>query len=369
MVNDNMKRFVLILPALLCLAVGCSVRTSDGNLKMLVGTYTNGNDSQGVYLMDFNQEDATWSLLDTAKAGNPSFVIPSADRTRAYSVGEYEDGRQCAISYLLSEDCIDVLNRQSVDGAASGAAPCNIILAGGCAVTSNYTGGTASAFPVLEDGSLAPMSQQFVPEEDIVHHIHCAVLSPDGKYLFLTDLGADRIFRFTVGDTAQPLLEGKSAYEFDREVHPGPRHMVFSADGRYAYLLHEVGDYLTVFAYEDGELRHISTDKAYSGGGNGSADLHLAPDGRFLYTSHRLKEDGISIFSVNAEDGTVENVGYCATGKHPRNFAITPNGKYLLCACRDSNRIEIYSINPENGSLDYTGKAIEIPAPVCVQLY
>lgn len=363
------KKYILIFSAAMCLAAGCATKGGDSGLKMLVGTYTDGNDSPGVYLMDFDQENASWSLLDTARSGNPSFLIPSADRTRAYSVGEFEDGNQGAYSYLLTDDSIDVLNFQYSDGAASGAAPCNIIVVEGNVVTSNYTGGTASSFPVLEDGGLAPMSRQFIPEEDIVHHMHCAVLSPDGKYLFMTDLGADALFRFTVGDSGNPFSDCRVACQFDRGVHPGPRHMVFSADGRFAYLIHELGDLLTVFAYDDGELRHISTEKAYAGEGHGSADIHLTPDGRFLYTSHRLKEDGISIFKVNREDGTVENAGYCRTGKHPRNFTITPNGKYLLCACRDSDRIEIYSIDPEDGSPAGTGKTIDVPAPVCVQLY
>ncbi len=349
---------------------GCS--GNDSSLRMLIGTYTNNNDSQGVYLFDFNEDDATFALLDTAKAGNPSFIIPSGDRRFAWSVGEYEDGRQGAYSYSLTDRTIDVLNWQSSDGEASGASPCNVIAVNGHLVTSNYGGGTLSSFPINEDGTLGPLEMQYVPQkEDSLQtaHLHCAFLSPDGKYLFANDLGLDAVYRFTLDGDGCPLRNGSVACQFDSGLHPGPRHAVFSADGRFAYLLHEIGDLLTVFSYNDGQLSHVSTEPAYSGEGHGSADIHLSPDGRFLYTSHRLKEDGISVFAVNAEDGTVTNVGYCHTGKHPRNFAITPNGKYLLCACRDDNRIEIYSIDGQDGSLSFTGKSIEIPAPVCIQFY
>lgn len=359
-----------ILAAATLLLAACTTNSNDeGLLRMLVGTYTDGNDSRGAYLLTFNQEDASWALLDTAKAGNPSFIIPSEDRTRAWSVGEFEDGRQGAYSYSLSDSNLDVLNFQSTDGEASGASPCNIIAAGGSVFTSNYGGGTVSAFPIAADGTLDPLSSQYVPAGEAPSHIHCAALSPDGKYLFVTDLGLDAIYRFTIGQPSEPLQDAVVAYQFDRDVHPGPRHLIFSRDGRFAYLINEIGDYVTTFSYDGGELGHIATGLAYDGEGHGSADIHLSPDGRFLYTSHRLKEDGIAIFKVDAENGTLERAGYCPTGKHPRNFAITPNGKYLLCACRDSGAIEIYDIDSSDGSLSYTGKSIEIPAPVCIQLY
>ena len=365
-------RFLSILAIAAAMSAVCACKGNEDSLKMLVGTYTKGSESVGVYLLDYNQEDGSWALVDTAAAGNPSFVIPSGDRAFAYSVGEFADDRQCAYAYRLSDTAIDKLNSESAAGEASGATPCNIVIAGGCAITSNYRGGTLSAFPIKDDGSLGALVQQYVPENDnpdAVSHIHCAAISPDGKYLFATDLGLDRLYRSTIGDSSAPMQDPRIVWQFDSEVHPGPRHLVFSADGRFAYLVHELGDFLTVFSYHDGELEHVSTQLAYQGGGHGSADIHISPDGRYLYTSHRLKDDGISIFRINAEDGSATPAGYCRTGVHPRNFAITPNGKYLLCACRDSNAVEIYDINAEDGSLTFSGRSIDIPAPVCVSLY
>lgn len=365
-----MRIIRLLLPALL--AIGCTGTPERQDLRMLVGTYTEGSGSVGVYLYEFNEDEASYRLLDTAKAGNPSFIVTSADCNFAYSVGEYDDGRQGAYSYSLAKDSIEPLNFRHDEGEHSGAAPCNIVICNGNVITSNYSGGSLSAHPILEDGSLGAMSMQFVPEADsagAVSHIHCAVLSPEGKYLFVTDLGLDAIYRFTAGGKDCPLIDVKVTHQFDKNHHPGPRHMIFSADGRFAYLLNELSDELTVFAYANGELRHLSTQLAYPGEGHGSADLHLSPDGRFLYTSHRLKCDGISIFSVNKADGNVTPAGFCPTGKHPRNFALSPNGRYLLCACRDADCIEIYEIDNESGALTPTGKNIEVPSPVCVQFY
>ena len=111
-------------------------------------------------------------------------------------------------------------------------------------------------------------------------------------------------------------------------------------------------------------IQHIKADTLDA---RGSADIHLSPDGKFLYASNRLKGDGIAIFEVSSEDGTLDKVGYQPTGIHPRNFNITPNGKYLLVACRDTNEIQIYEREEESGLLKDTGKRIKMPKPVCVQ--
>ena len=99
----------------------------------------------------------------------------------------------------------------------------------------------------------------------------------------------------------------------------------------------------------------------------GSADIHLSPDGKYLYASNRLQADGIAIFAVNPEDGTLAKVGYQLTGIHPRQFNITPNGKYLLAACRDSNVIQVYERDEVTGLLRDTRQDIIVDMPVCVQ--
>lgn len=357
----------LLLTAVL--ATGCrSTEAQPEELRMLVGTYTEGNASQGVYLYAYDPQTAICALLDTVAACNPSFVIPSDDRSHAYAVSEYGDGRQGVYAFRLRDNRIDFLNFSQ----GAGEDPCNIVMADGNLLTSDYSGGTLSVFPVLGDGSVDSMSFQYTPEKrdgDAVPHIHCTAVSPDGKYIFTTDLGSDRIYRAELKGKGLPPWDFSVAYSFDRDMHPGPRHLTFSPDGRFAYLISEPGDYISVFAYKDGELKHISTEKAYDGDGKGSADIHVSPDGRFVYASHRLKEDGISVFSRDRRSGKLERVGYTPTGRHPRNFAISPDGRFLLCACRDSDRIEIYSIDSGTGLLSFTGRTVELPAPVCISIY
>lgn len=136
-------------------------------------------------------------------------------------------------------------------------------------------------------------------------------------------------------------------------------------------MLGELNGEIAVIEYEATEkepFKVVQTILADESNGGGSADIHVSPDGRHLYASHRLKNDGISIFEIDAV-GRLKRIGYQQTGIHPRNFAITPNGKFVLVACRDSNRVEIYERNAVTGALKDTGKCIEMPAPVCVSFF
>ncbi len=333
--------------------------------RLLVGTYTDNTSAEGVYLYSFDSKRADATLLSMAPSGNPSFVITNPEKTRVYSVNEFNDGRQGVSSFILEGNTLNGLNTVTISG---GEDPCNLLYAGETIISSNYTGGSVTAFTLADDGSVLGLTQNYVPEVSGTAHMHCAVTSPDGQYIFVTNLGMDCIHRFEREDGNEPLEDATIAWKNHKRTKFGPRHMVFSADGRYAYLLCELGDKLVVFEYGNGELSPIQTLTAYRGKGHGSADIHISPDGRFLYTSHRLKEDGIAIFSIDEATGKVKKAGYQPTGRHPRNFAITPDGNWLLCACRDDNRIEIYSIDKKTGALTSSGKAIEVGAPVCVQI-
>jgi 6-phosphogluconolactonase (cycloisomerase 2 family) len=150
----------------------------------------------------------------------------------------------------------------------------------------------------------------------------------------------------------------------------GPRHLAFHPNGKYLYCIGELSGKVAVFTYNDYKpeiIQTINSDTTQTSGKKGSADIHLTSDGRFLYSSNRLKADGIAIFSVNQENGQLTFIGYQPTGIHPRNFTITPNDKFLLCANRDTNNIQIFEIDSVSGLLHNTGKDIHLDKPVCLK--
>jgi 6-phosphogluconolactonase (cycloisomerase 2 family) len=137
--------------------------------------------------------------------------------------------------------------------------------------------------------------------------------------------------------------------------------MEFSNYGRILYCIAELSG--EVLAYDitsaDGApaftlRQRIQADEVNAGG---SADIHIHPSGKWLYTSHRLDNDGISIFSI-AEDGTLEKIGYTRTARHPRNFMITEDGRHLIAACRDDRIIQVFSIGPD-GLLTLTPSVLQ----------
>ena len=359
-----MTRKICLLAALLLAAT--LLRAQD--LRLLVGTFTGDGTASGAWLWRFDPATGASAELDFAAAANPAFIIPSADRTRAWSVCEFNDGRQGAYAYTLGPDRLELINYQPAtpDGKGSGN-PCNILYFNGFIFTADYFGGTVTLYPVQADGSLGPMRRNFYfgPES----RMHCCRLSPDGRWIFASDLGCDAIRRFPVLPSGEiPVGEPDIAYR--ATPGSGPRHFVFSADGRFCYVLGELGDTLTVLRYEDGTLTPVQELKAYRGRGKGSADIHLSPDGRFLYTSHRLRGEGIAIFAVDPQDGTVRRAGFQPTGRHPRNFVLSPDGRWLLCACRDDNAIEVYARDTATGALTLKkDRTIRVNHPVCLQLF
>ena len=349
----------------------------DKNLMMYIGTYTEGGNSKGIYTYHFNQENGIFELLSSATAANPSFVTLSPDGKHLYAVSEYNDGRQGAYSFDVSEDKVQLSNPVFLPTAPkkvlprAGADPCHIVADSKYVITANYTGGDISVFSLDAEGKLQKEAQHIAfvgktPER--VAHIHCIIPTPDKKYILATDLGNDRVYRFRYNKKARKNAEVLTSQRVAYEVSDGqgPRHLTFSKDGRFAYLINELGGECVVLSYRKGKLKEVQRIMADEGGGRGSADIHISPDGRFLYTSHRLKKDGIAIFAIDPEKGTLTKIGYQLTGIHPRNFAITPNGKYLLVACRDDNKIQVFERNEATGELIETPEEIEIDKPTCI---
>ena len=131
----------------------------------------------------------------------------------------------------------------------------------------------------------------------VTPHIHCTVFSPDGKYIFATDFSADRILRFVMHPD-NPIPHA-SLEAVNIEEDSGPRHLTFSPNGKFAYLITELSGKVIAFSYDDGRLEQIQTTTADTVAARGSADIHLSPDGKStVYASNRLKEDGIAIFAV-----------------------------------------------------------------------
>ena len=337
------------------------------DLDMVVGTYT-GTGSEGLYSFSFNQITGVAALRSTLEVKNPSYLAFARDGRHLYAVSENNDATPTlnSIAFDPVTGNMSFMNSQLTHGKD----PCYVAADGKVALTANYSGGSLSVFPVLRNGTLGKMTKQFAgykggPDRtrQNVPHIHCVRFAPDG-FVLATDFSADQILTFRYDKATGTLSPYGIATHVKRGS--GPRHLVFSPDGRHAYLMSELSGYITVFDYAKGELKATQTILADDAHARGGADIHVSPDGRFVYASTRLKAEGITLFRVEA-GGKLVRTGKCRTGSHPRSFTITPNGKYLLVACRDADKIQVFSRDKSTGQLRDTRQDIQLPRPACIQ--
>ena len=347
---------------------------------MLVGTYTDGVQKDGIYVYRFNPNKGEATFISkTSGIENPSYLCISPNQKYVYAVNENSGdnpGYISSFSFDKKKGELTFLNKQPTDGYA----PCYISIdsTGKNIITANYSGGNISVFKTNADGSLLPHCQLIGHEGYGVNverqempHPHCVVFSPDEKYLFSADLGNDRLYQYKVDINAgeNVLTAADPAYITIPDGF-GPRHFTFSPDGKNAYLINELSGNIIVYSYNNGKLAELQTmasDNTGVKGDKASADFHVTPNGKFAYSTNRGTANDIALFKVQT-DGTLLENGHQAVVAHPRNFMIDPSGRFLLVAGRDANSIQVFIINKNYGLLQDANLKIDVPKPVCIKM-
>lgn len=378
MIKHN-NLFLLVLTAL---TMTSGMLTAQNNKEkqsyhLLVGTYTAGK-SEGIYTYRFDSETGELTLEHTqGGVTNPSYLTVSTDNQYIYAVNELSEGMGTvsAFQFDKSNGQLTFINQKSSEGAA----PCYITTdkAQQHVVVGNYGGGL-SVLPVEKDGSLGAAIQTIHHEGSSVNksrqeksHVHATVFSPDGNYLFVVDLGTDKVYAYRYNAQDKVPLKPASAPYTNVAPGAGPRHITFSPSGKHAYVVQELTAEVTAYDYNDGKLSHIQTVPMTASdfkGEVGAAAIHISPDGRFLYASNRLDANDIAIFKITPK-GLLELVGRQSTlGKTPRDFLIDPTGQFLLAANQNSDNIVVFKRDKKTGMLSPTGTRIEIGNPVYLDM-
>ena len=358
-----------------------NVAFAQKKIFLLVGCYTSGK-AEGIYVYDFNTKTGKDSFISVVKTSNPSYLAVSANNKMVYAVNETHDtiensatGSVSAFSFNKDSGTLKFINSQQ----SKGKDPCYVSVTknGKFAYAGNYSSGTLAVFPTETNGEIDAASQVIQhtgsgPNKGRQQepHVHSTVLSPDDKYLFVSDLGIDKIMIYQIDQTTGKLTAAPIPFE-QVESGAGPRHFVFSPNGKNAYLVQEMAAEVTAFDYKDGRLKklqRLSLVPANFKGDVGAADIHVSKDGNFLYCSNRGTANNITIFKINKTTGKLSLIGYQSTlGKTPRNFNFDPSGNFLLVANQQSDEVIIFKVNKTTGLLTDTGKKIEVPNPVCIK--
>ncbi|MDB5135307.1 MAG: lactonase family protein [Mucilaginibacter sp.] len=371
-----MKKLLLIIallsPILTYAQKGKLVPTT---YDLVIGTYTTGQ-SKGILVYRFYTETGKLAFLSEIDGvENPSYLCVSKNNKFIYAVNETgKNGGVSAFTFRATDGKMGFINKQT----SAGADPCyisvdedqkNVFVA-------NYTSGSLSVLPINKDGSLKPPSQVIQDEgkgpdtsRQKGPHVHTAFLSPDERYLLYTDLGTDKlnICRYHASKP-EPLTKESSV-----NIKPGngPRHVTFSPNGKYLYLLQEMGSALNVYNYSGGKLKEVQSVKMLPDGfkgTNGAAALHITPDGKFLYATDRLDASQLLVYAIDQETGQLTFIErHTTNGKNPRDFAIDPTGNFLVVANQNSDNILVFKINKDTGTLSTTGINLQVGNPVCLK--
>ncbi|KAF6690012.1 lactonase family protein [Pseudomonas sp. EKM23D] len=354
--------------------------------ELLVGSYTAGS-SEGIYRLQFDSRTGQFQgkPVLAAKAANPSWLTVSKDQKQLFVVNENGPGQKDAVG-RVSSYAIDPKNHQltlinQVQSLGNEPTHSSVAADGRHLFVANYSvledpGGSLAILPVDATGKLsAPVqlsghpASRVNPQRQASNHVHAVVSSPDGKYVFANDLGADKIFVYRYDPKANHELPLTPADPASVALPPGsgPRHLLFSADGKHAWLTTEMSAQVAVFDYADGKLTQTQLVDFAAGqpvSDKAGAALHASSDGKFLYVSNRGTANQIIVFGVDpATAHLTELQRRSVEGDHPREFSLDPSGKFLLIANQKSNEIVVVERDPKTGLLGKTVQKLPIDAP------
>jgi 6-phosphogluconolactonase len=358
----------------LLLVLSISFQLSAKNYQFLIGTFTTNTPAKGIFSLTFNENDLSTNVQLLTEAIDPSFLCISKNKKLVYAVSERGAKSSVAAYKFNKKNKLQLINK--VD-AGSVTDPCHIAMTDYHVVTANYSGGSIFVYKRNADGSLSDVVQKIQHEGKSIHptrqtkpHTHQVVFSPDSKFLLTNDLGIDNVlvYKYDKMNSENPF----SAYD-TLEVKPGsgPRHLTFDKSGTIVYLLQELDGTVSTIQYENCKLTLMDTTTVVRKNNiqTGAADIHLSPDGKFLYATNRGSVNDITCFATSPA-GKLTFVQQVSTeGEGPRNFAITNDGNYILVGNQRTNNISIFSRNKKTGELTFTGKKIQVGAPVCILEY
>ncbi|MBI2814152.1 MAG: lactonase family protein [Opitutae bacterium] len=355
------------------------------SLLIFIGTYTpKDGASRGIYAVRLDPATGAFSAPTlAAETPNPAFLAWHRSIPVLYALGEgpgpdgKTSGGAVAFAYDPVSGRLSLLNARGAGGGNTTHLVADAT--GKMLVTVSYSGGQVAAFPLGPDGRLGkrtafithagPLGPNKTRQEG--PHPHSATLAQDNRFVFVADLGLDRVFSYRLDPGSANLTPNEPAF-VAMTPGSGPRHTKFSNNGKFFYILGEIDGSLTVCAHDSTSgvltpLQHTTTlPKGFKvTDSDRAAEVRVRPDGKFVYASNR-GHDSIAVFAVQP-DGTLKLVEVTPSGgKHPRNFNLTADGGWLVCANMDSDNLVSFKVDPVTGKLTPSGHTVTVPRPACV---
>lgn len=355
--------------------------SSSSKEVIYIGTFDR-NESQGLYVYEFNPETLKMTKIQTVndrKGPNFQAIGPAGNYLYSVSGEAFSDTSKAGTitAYRIDQKTgkLTLINEQSIGGV--GPAHVSVDPKGRFVYASNYGSGSLSVFAIQENGGLSPaieviqhQGSSINKERQQAPHVHSIIPSPDGRFIYVSDLGTDQIKIYKVNQETGNLSPAETPY-FKSTPGAGPRHFVIHPNGKVAYSVEELSSAIAVLKIDPStgaltQIQHISTVPEDYEGENFPADIHISPNGQFLYTSNR-GHNSLAIYKIDEATGKLMPVGYQQVkGKWPRNFRIGQRGTFVWAANLNSDNVVLFKRDKATGKLSYTGTQVKVPAPVCV---
>jgi 6-phosphogluconolactonase (cycloisomerase 2 family) len=313
---------------------------------------------------------------------SPSWVVKSKDGRFAYTTNEENEGAVTALS--VQNGKVEVLNTVNSHGGHPTHA--SISLDGKFLFVSNYSAfdkgrGGVAVLPILPNGHLGEMVQNIVFSEGSGHvkgrqdsgHAHSTTFSPDGKYLYASDLGNDKVYAFRYNPSKPQPLEADKSRDVSFKHGSGPRHMVFSPNGKQAYITAEMRSEIVTFNVQDGHLKKVAELKLVHEDKTpefkSASGIILSPNGKYVIAANRGADNKLLVFKIQQNGLLGQPQVYKANGIEPRAFSFDESGKYLYVTNVYSNNISLFRFDTKNGSLKPLGDAAKISTPTDIKFF
>ncbi|WP_109674014.1 lactonase family protein [Dyadobacter jejuensis] len=336
--------------------------------RLYIGTYT--QKGAGIYVYEFNPENYKTRQIQVLESKtSPSFLAIHPSKRFLYAANE---GNNTVASYRIDPSTGELAALNAKPSGGSG--PCHVSLdpKGKLLFISNYGSGSLAVYSLQNDGQVGQLidTVQNPTLNGKKPHMHSIIPSADGRFIYASDLGNDRIYLYDVDAASGKIHPGQQPF-VAVQAGDGPRHFTLHPNGQYAYSAGELNSVVNVFSVHPttGALKAIQRismlPKDYSEKSS-AADIHISADGKFLYASNRGHES-LVIYEVDGNTGLLKTLDFQNSGgKHPRNFFLDPKGEFSIITNRDTDNVVLFKRNRQSGLLQPTEWSLSIPTPVFV---
>ncbi|HEY7607939.1 MAG TPA: beta-propeller fold lactonase family protein [Alphaproteobacteria bacterium] len=310
--------------------------------------YVSNADSREIVVLQLAEDGA---LAEIERVMTPGMVMPlavspdrrflfAALRSEPFGAASYRiDGQSGRLSHIATAPLPASMPYLATDRT------------GRFLLSASYQSAVAAVSAIDAEGRVGASPVQVL---NTAPNAHCILTDPGNRFAFVPCLGGDHVMQLRF-DAASGRLAPNAPAVVATNKGAGPRHLVFHPDGRLAFLINELDAGLISFAFDPaaGTLAPLATASALPPGFAGkpwAADIHVSPDGRFLYASERTSST-LAGFAIEAANGKLKPIGHWPTETQPRGFAIEPGGRYLLSVGQVSNSLTAYAIDAATGAL------------------